>query len=109
MDHGGPMPPEDPILIELMTAERQLDQDSHRLAHELKRAGADQKDQLKSRLGDVVRAHFEARQKRRKYEIEKLEGELKKLREAVEKREKGKESLVNRRISELSGEGDWDF
>ncbi len=47
---------------------------------------------------------FEARQQRRKLELTRLEDELKRLREAADRREKNKPQIIEKRVSELLGE-----
>ena len=50
------------------------------------------------------------RQKRRKLHIQRLEEELQRMREAIDEREKVREQIIGRRVSELTGERyDLDF
>lgn len=87
----------------LIEKEIELDHQSRDLAAQYRRAPTDQQPALKEKLGEVVTAHFEARQARRLVELKRLEDELKRLRESIERRNKSQESIVNDRVASLLG------
>ena len=63
----------------------------------------DQQDAIKQKLEKTVTEHFEARQQRRLLELKRLEEELKRLRDSIDKRQEAQPKIVNRRVSELLG------
>jgi hypothetical protein len=62
------------------------------------------RDELRGDLEDVVLQQFEVRQERRQLELEHLERQLKRLREAIEKRSGSRDQLIKQRIEQLVGE-----
>ena len=61
-------------------------------------------------IEETVTKQFEVRQQRRNLELKHLEEQLKDLREAVDKREKARKELIEKRVSRLLGtEKDLDF
>lgn len=100
----------DPEMYALLKQDQDLDRESHDLAMQLRRAPTDQKDSLKTKLTEVVTKQFQARQARRELEIKRLESELTRIRDQIKKRSDAKDSIIQRRVSELTGqEGDLDF
>ncbi len=63
-----------------------------------------ERDQLRGDLEDVVLQQFEVRQQRRQLELERLESQLRRLREAIDKRSSSRETLIKQRIEQLVGE-----
>lgn len=107
---GGPpgeeMREHDPEMAELAEAEHKLEAECHEVAERLRRTRPDsaERGEIKGRLVDLVKKHFEIRQARRKVELKRLEEHLQRLRQSIEQREANRESLVNRRMAELVGE-----
>ncbi|MFO0897673.1 MAG: hypothetical protein U0836_09660 [Pirellulales bacterium] len=64
------------------------------------------RNQLRAQLTDLLEKQFAARQQRRKLELASLEARVKKLREALEKRESAKQTIVERRLGDLLGDED---
>lgn len=56
---------------------------------------------LRNRLGDLLDAQFNARQKRRELEIQQIEERVKSLREALDKRADAKDKIIERRLNDL--------
>ncbi len=63
-----------------------------------------ERDKLRGDLEDVVLQQFEVRQQRRQLELERLEHQLKRLREAIDKRTSSRDALIKQRIEQLVGE-----
>ncbi len=88
----------------LIKAENDLDRRTQVAARAYREASKDQRAKLKEDLTKLVTEQFEARQQRRKLELTRLEDELKRLRDAADRREKNKPQIIEKRVSELSGE-----
>lgn len=93
----------DPEMFKLLEKEQQLDHQSRDLAQQYRRAPTDQQPAIKEKLAAAVTAHFEARQSRRLVELKRLEDELKRLRESIDRRNKAQHTIVNDRVSNLLG------
>ena len=94
----------DPEMYELEIADRDLEKRTFELAQLLRQAPPDKRAELKAELSAEVKAHFDARQKRRMLQLKRLEEELQRLRESIERREQSRDEIIGRRISELVGE-----
>ena len=94
----------DPEMNKLIKAENDLDRRMQVAARAYREASKDQRAKLKEDLTKLVTEQFEARQQRRKLELTRLEDELKRLRDAADRREKNKPQIIEKRVSELSGE-----
>jgi hypothetical protein len=64
------------------------------------------RNKLRAQLTELLEKQFAARQERRKLELASLEARVKKLREALEKRESAKQTIVERRLGDLLGDED---
>ena len=94
-------------LMEQDTALDRATQDMAARAHE---ARGDERAKLKAQLAEIVNKHFDVRQKRRELSLKRMEEELKRLRDAIADRNKSRESIVDNRVRELTGEPrDLDF
>jgi membrane carboxypeptidase/penicillin-binding protein PbpC len=90
--------------------EAELDRKARELAGNMHREqDAAKKATLKIELHTVVAQQFQMRQQRRMEDLTRLEDEVKKLRDAMEKREKSKDAIISKRVSELTGEDDIGF
>ena len=114
---GSPMPfrsfpgmsPNGPETEKLMRTDVALDRQSRELAEHFRGAAKDEQAEIKKKLAAVVTKQFEARQERRTLELKRLEDEIKRIRESIDKRNQGKEQIVDRRVSELLGQDDNSF
>jgi len=61
---------------------------------------------LKKQITTVVQEHFDVRQKSRNRQIKLLDEKLGKLKSQIEQREKERETLIGRRVSQLLGQDD---
>jgi hypothetical protein len=105
----GGMRPNDPEMEKLMRTDVELDRQTRELAARFRGASHDEQTEIKKKLADVVTKQFEARQERRTLELKRLEDEIKRIRESIDKRNQGKQQIVDRRVSELLGQDDNSF
>jgi hypothetical protein len=91
-------------MYDLLIADEKLDREALDKAEQLKRATTDNRDKLEVELAEVVGKHFAARQKRRELQLKRMEEEIQRLRDAIQARHEAREEIVNKRISELTGE-----
>lgn len=88
-----------------------LDAEVQRLAIEFLSANSEKRERLNQELLSKLTESFDARQKSHVSQLEKLQGEVQKTQELIEKREKLKSQIIERRIKELTGQPDelgWD-
>ena len=93
----------DPEMYKLLQADYSLDRQSQELAIQYRQAPKDQREAIKQKLEKPVTEHFEARQQRRLLELKRLEEELKRLRDSIDKRKEAQQPIIDRRVSELLG------
>ena len=113
---SGPNPDDpgerDPEMLKLTQMDQELDRKSHELSEQIRRnrgAGGEQKEQLKKELAEVVNQHFNVRQERRELELKRTEEQIERLRNSVRSHKEKRDSAVQRRIADLTGDGDSDF
>jgi len=88
-----------------------LDAEVQRLAIELRSANSEKRERLNQELVSKLTESFDARQKSHVSKLAKLQGEVQKTQELIEKREKLKSQIIERRFNELTGQPDelgWD-
>jgi hypothetical protein len=95
---------QDPEMFALVNQDEQLEQQSAELADRVRRASAEQRDQLKTQLKELVNKHFEIRQQRRELQLKRMETELARLREAIKERNEARDSIIQLRLTELTGD-----
>jgi hypothetical protein len=93
----------DPEMHKLLQADYSLDRQSQELAIQYRQAPKDQREAIKQKLEKTVTEHFEARQQRRLLELKRLEEELQRLRDSIDKRKEAQQPIIDRRVSELLG------
>ncbi len=112
---GPPMPPRpdwerlqrtDPEMFRLLRADEELEEQTHRLAMQYRRAPEAEQEHIRKELEALVNKHFEVRQQRRLLEVRRLEEELRRLRETIERRQAHREEIIQHRIRELLGPDD---
>lgn len=96
--------PLDKEMQELVKKESELAKKTSDLVASLKGATAEKKAEIRTQLVTAVEAHFAARQEQRELQLKRIEEEVKKLREAIEKRNTAKKEIIERRVAELTGE-----
>ncbi len=99
----------DPEMEKLTQIDFNLDRESRELAGQYRQGPKDKQDEIKKKLQEVVAKQFETRQQRRTLELKRLEDEIKRIRESIDKRNSGKQVIVDRRVNELLGQDDSSF
>ncbi len=116
MGPGSPSPMHDrrapegnPEMLELLQADRELEHQTRRMAAHYREAPESKRAEIKEQLEEMVNKHFDIRQKRRGAELERLEKELSRVKNVLERREKARKMLIQQRIGELVGDGAVNF
>ena len=99
-------PGRDPEMFKLMKADMDLERESRELSRAYQQAPSEKRDEIKEQIQKLVAQHFEVRQERHNLELKRLDAQLKRLRELVERRTKSREQILQRRVSELLGKED---
>jgi hypothetical protein len=99
-------PEQDPEMLELANKERDLESKADSLTDEFRQAEGEKKEKIKTQLRETLVKQFELRQDRRRKELKRLEEGLKRMHEVIERRDKAREQIINRHLSELLGEED---
>jgi hypothetical protein len=102
-DHLEFLEKNDPEMYKLVKADMDLERQTHQLAMQYRQASSDQRAKLKDKIKDLVGKHFDVRQERRALELKRLEAELQRLRDSMDRRLKAREKLVEDRVSDLVG------
>jgi hypothetical protein len=102
----------EPERYEARLKQRKLEYRSTELVEKIQAAGADQDTgDLREELRGVLSQLFDLREEERALELRRLEDEMARLRDVMEKRKKLKDDIVERRLAELLGEDslmEWD-
>jgi hypothetical protein len=70
-------------------------------------ASSTEKQKIVSELKAVLNKLFDMKEKARSLEVEMLERELTQLKESLKVRKQSKDEIINRRLNELIGKGDY--
>ena len=99
---------EDPERYKRVVHIKELEQESRRLAEKYEEIDdPEEKETIKTDLKNLLSDIFDLRQKEREVEIERLRKELERLQEKIIRRRENKETIVNRRLKEMTGEADY--
>jgi replicative DNA helicase len=96
----------DPKVIALLKQDRTMEKQSRVLAQKCLASQGAAREPLRKELEEATTKHFELRQKRRQMEIESLEKQLERVKATLDKRNNGKDLIIQRRIAKLLGEED---
>jgi hypothetical protein len=97
--------PDDPEMQKLNNEEAHLEAQARDIsAHYRTTTIETERDKLRGELEDIVLQQFEVRQERRQLELQRLELQLTRLREAIDKRTSSRDELIKQRIEQLVGE-----
>jgi len=96
----------DPEMYKLLKQDSDLERRTRELAIQYRRASGEQRPEIRRELEKLVAEHFQVRQDRRLLELKRLEEELARLREAIQRRDDARQTLVHDRVLELLGEED---
>ena len=99
-------PRHDPERAKLMKAEADLDRQTFEAVAQYHRASDDQRDKIKEQVTQLVNKQFDVRQQVRSLELKRLEEQLSGLRKAIDRRNKDRKEVVEKRVSELLGQPD---
>lgn len=99
---GGALERNDPEMFKLIQEDSALDRRTHELGQQFRQAAADKRAAIKEQLVELVGKQFDVRNQRRALELKRLEIELTRLRESMERRSKSRAQLVERRVEELT-------
>ena len=105
---------QDPEMYEFMKREAELNQKVQELADRYRNLGNTPRGgpgdvnsgEIQKQIEKLVSEQFDLRQERRQKELTKFEEQIKKLRTTIEKREKLKTEIIDRRVKELLGQDD---
>jgi hypothetical protein len=102
-----PRPPIDPETRALNEQEQKIDQDVQRIVVQYKPAAdKETRAKLKKQLEDLTSQQFDVRQQSRELEIKRLETELTRIRESIQKRTENRDQIIKRRVAQLVHEED---
>jgi hypothetical protein len=100
----------DPDMRRLIEKDLTLNRDTHEAATRYQGATTEERDKIKKDVEKMVNEQFDVRQERRKLEVKRLTEQLRRVSEAVDRREKARKEIVEKRVSELLGiEKELDF
>jgi len=91
-------------MFKLLRQEMDLDRQTRALAEDYRQSPRPKRDDIKKQLEKLVDQQFEVRQQRRQLELKRLEEELQSLRDAMERRNKARKQIVEKRVTELLGQ-----
>ncbi len=94
---------DDPEMYKLVVEDARLDREAIAMARRVLQAKSPEREKLEGELAVLVNKHFDVRQQRRELSLKRMEEELKRLREAIEERTKGRDEIVEKRMAELVG------
>jgi hypothetical protein len=94
----------DPEMLDLMRRDADFERNNQFLAERCRQAPEGDRQRLKDELRKEITAHFDVRQQKRQLQLKRIEEEVQRLREAIEKREARRDEIINRRLGELVGE-----
>jgi uncharacterized protein YukE len=96
----------DPEMFALMQSDIDLDRRTHELASAVQRAEGAEQAALRKELERAASEHFDVRQERRSMQLKRMEEELARLRESIEKRNEIRSAIIQQHIAELLGENE---
>ncbi len=98
--------PKDPEVRERETQNARLEAASRELADAYRKAGGEEKEAIRGKLRETLAQLFEVREWFRHRELERLQREIDQMRRVLEERQANRERILEKRLSELIGEGD---
>jgi hypothetical protein len=93
----------DPEMFKLVRQDMELDRQTHETVADYRKAPTDQRDKIKKQIQELASKQFDVRQERRNLDLKRLDGELQRLREAIERRNKARDQIIEKRVAELLG------
>jgi hypothetical protein len=98
----------DPDVVREAELERQVQErvDAYRNHRVGSPEAEKERDTIQKEIVKLVNEQFNLRQERRENELKLFEEQIKRLRETIEKRQKAREEIIERRVKELLGQDD---
>ncbi|MCX7590544.1 MAG: D52 family tumor protein [Kiritimatiellae bacterium] len=96
----------DPQRFEKVMAEKHLCMEAERLAELARHADKEARETHLAKLRQVLESAFDARQDLMRWELQRLEQELGRLRQMLEQRERHRSEIIENRLKELTGDTD---
>lgn len=96
----------DPELFKLAQEDLRLEREVHELTMRFRHAPPPTREAIKKEIAELVGKHFEIRLERRVIELKRVEAELQRLRESIERRKAARQQIIERRLGELLGKDD---
>jgi hypothetical protein len=97
----------DPEVAKLIDAEVTAEREVNRLTKEYaKTEGNEARTKVKEKLAVALEKQFGAQQKRRDLELDRVEKQVKKLRDLMKKRDEERKAIIDRRLDQLVREAD---
>ena len=93
----------DSEMAKLMREDMELEQQSHQLAAKCRAASDEERTKIKKQIVELVSKQFDVRQQRRTLELKRMEEELKRLRDLLDRRAKAQKDLIKKHVVELLG------
>jgi hypothetical protein len=94
----------DPDLFKLLKQEIDLDRQTRNLVEDYRKVSGEKREEIKKEVAKLVEQQFGVRQLRRQLELKRLEADLQRLRDAIERRTKEAKQIIEKRVAELVGE-----
>jgi hypothetical protein len=97
----------DPEMAKLAESESELAHHADELLSQFVAAEkADDQKRLKSELRDMLAKQFDVQRQRRELELSRIEERVKKLRDQIKKRNDARETIIDRRLEQLTNEAE---
>jgi uncharacterized protein YdcH (DUF465 family) len=100
----------DPEMYKVVQEDMELDHQTRELAMRCRQAPKEQGTDMKKQLQEMVNMQFDVRQERRNLELKRLDAEIQRLRDTIDRRSKARDKIVEQRVLDLLGvEGELSF
>jgi hypothetical protein len=93
----------DPDMFKLIKQKMALERQTRDLADSYRQASTAKRESIKKEVEKLVDQQFEVRQQIRQMDLKRFEEELQRLRDAIERRNKARKEIVEKRVTELLG------
>ena len=104
---SGPPSENDPEMAEFAEAEMELAHYADQVLSLYVAADkADDQKRLKTDLRDMLTKQFDVQRQRRELELSRIEERVKKLRDQIKKRNDARDTIIDRRLEQLTNEAD---
>ena len=94
----------DPELFKVLRTEMDLERQTRDAVRDYREADSAKREEIKKQVEKLVTQQFEVRQQRRQLELKRFETELQSVRDAIERRNKNRQQIIERRVAELLGQ-----